>query len=508
MADSAPSSPPPVVHPDDVGAGLLGLDADWRVRWCNARAAERIGLAPSRLVGRALGELLDAPDLRERLEPALLERGAAHSPGIALSSGGGSGGASGGGGGGVAEVWVLRASDNGVAQRGDALLATLIDATAHGALERELERLRDQLASSEKARDRLGEMRRVLTESEAPPKVIGSAPALLRALDQIGRVAPTDATVLIHGETGTGKDLVARMIHAQSGRAAQAFIAVNCAALPESLIESELFGHERGSFTGADRQRLGKFELADAGTLFLDEIAELSMAAQAKLLRVLQNGAFERVGGAETIRVDVRLVAATHRDLARQVERGRFREDLFYRLNVFRIEIPPLRERREDLRALVEFLHERHARQLARPALPVSERSMRRVLAYRWPGNIRELDNAVERATLLAEGPELEIELPDAPTPGSQGGHGSAGSPGALGAAPGPTIPRDALLDLTSEQLQRLQIMHALETTGYKVFGEGGAAQKLGVNPQTLLSRMDKFEIPRPRRMRAAGNEE
>ena len=492
------------VDPERVGVGLLGLDADWRVRWSNGRAAERIGLAPARLLGRALGEVLNAHDLRERLSPALEEQGVAHSPRVALGDDPASP---------VFDVWLTRCEPG--QQGGDALLATLIDAAAHSALSRELERLRDQLASSERARDRLGEMRRVLTETDAPPRVIGRAPGLLRALDQIARVAPTDATVLINGETGTGKDLVARMIHAQSSRNGQAFIAVNCAALPESLIESELFGHERGAFTGADRQRLGKFELSDGGTLFLDEIAELSLAAQAKLLRVLQNGAFERVGGAETIRVDVRLVAATHRDLARQVERGRFREDLYYRLNVFRIEIPPLRERREDLRELVEFLHDRHARRLARPVLPLSERSMRRVLAYRWPGNIRELENAVERATLLAEGAELEIELPDAPTPGAgarrDGSSGSSGVPqggDGSGFAPNPGIPRDALLDLTSEQLQRLQIMHALETTGYKVFGDEGAAQKLGVNPQTLLSRMDKFGIPRPRRMRAAGRGE
>src|SRR5690606_21760722 len=207
----------------------------------------------------------------------------------------------------------------------------------------------------------------------------------------------------------------------KSRRAPQAFVAVNCAALPETLIESELFGHERGAFTGADRQRLGKFELADGGTLFLDEIAELSPAAQAKLLRVLQNGQFERVGGAETIRVDVRLVAATHRDLAKQVERGRFREDLFYRLNVFRIDAPPLRDRRDDLRALIEHLHEKHARRMGRAVLPISDRSMRRVLAYRWPGNVRELENAVERATLLADGGELEIELPESPAPVSGG---------------------------------------------------------------------------------------
>ena len=281
-------------------------------------------------------------------------------------------------------------------------------------------------------------------------------------------------------------------------------VAVNCAAIPDTLLESELFGHERGAFTGADRQRLGKFELADEGTLFLDEIAELSQAAQAKLLRVLQEGTIERVGGVETIAVNVRLIAATHRDLAIQVQRGRFREDLYYRLNVFRIEVPPLRERREDIRPLAEFLHDHHARRQGRAVLPISERSLRRLLTYNWPGNVRELENTVERATVLADeqDTELEIELPQGPS-ASKGAAGegisSQGGPGATDTA---ALPRDVLLDLSLDQLQRLQIMHALETRKYRVFGKGGAAEKLGLNPQTLLSRMDKLGIPRPRAMR------
>jgi transcriptional regulator with GAF, ATPase, and Fis domain len=295
--------------------------------------------------------------------------------------------------------------------------------------------------------------------------------------------------------------VLARHIHAQTARSKSdgepPFVHVNCSALPATLVEGELFGHERGAFTGADRQRLGKFELADGGTLFLDEVAELSPPAQAKLLRVLQEGTFERVGGTETIRVDVRVVAATHRDLLQQVERGRFREDLFYRLNVFTISVPPLRDRREDIRPLAEFFHERHARLMAREVLPISERSMRRLMTYRWPGNVRELENAIERATLLASGAELDIELPQAPSSGG----GSTGSGGGRDTS---QVPRDVLLDLSHDQLQRLQIMHALETREYRVFGTDGAAAKLGLNPQTLLSRMDKLGIPRPRIMRKA----
>lgn len=466
---------------ESVGAPVIGVDAAWRVVWANPEAEARLRVRE----GARLSSCFDGGERMEASLDAALSRGSV-ARGLALA----------GAGGGVVDVSARTASRETAG--GARAVVTLVDASARVALEEEVGKLRDRLAASEKDREKLGELQRELSDASEPPSIIGSSSGMLRLFEQIERVAPAGATVLIHGETGSGKDLVARSIHAHSERARGAFVAVNCAALPESLIESELFGHERGAFTGADRRRLGKFELADGGTMFLDEIAELSLQAQAKLLRVLQNGSFERVGGAETIGVDVRVVAATHRDLARQVERGRFREDLFYRLNVFRIEVPALRDRREDIRALIEFLHERHARRMGRPRLRISERSMRRVLSYRWPGNIRELENAVERATLLADGDELEIELPEAPAPGADGGGGG------VSATTASASPRDVLLDLTAEQLQRMQIMHALETTGYRVFGDDGAAARLEVNPQTLLSRMDKFGIPRPRQMRRA----
>jgi len=358
-------------------------------------------------------------------------------------------------------------------------------------------RLEEALQSAESERQRMDELQRELVSTGHAIRIIGSSAPMLAMHEQIRRVAPSPATVLIQGETGSGKELVAHEIHRQSTRARRAFVAVNCAAMPETLIESELFGHERGAFTGADRQRRGKFELADQGTLFLDEIAELSPQAQAKLLRVLQEGTFERVGGTETIRVDVRLVAATHRDLSRRVESMQFREDLFYRLNVFRIDVPPLRDRMEDLRELVEFFHRKHAGRMAREILPVSERSFRRMLSYRWPGNVRELENAVERATLLASGAELEIEILKGPSPERSGSGRNEPSQGNTS-----SVPRDVLLDLSLEQLQRLQIMHALETCKYRVFGQGGAAEKLGMNPRTLVSRMDKLGIPRPSLLR------
>ncbi|MBX9737223.1 MAG: sigma-54 dependent transcriptional regulator [Phycisphaerales bacterium] len=401
----------------------------------------------------------------------------------------------------------------GGSDRGDGLaraawVLVLTDATGRVAAEGEASRLRAQIAAGERVTQEWnqGEDARTGGDRAAardPYRMVGASPALKRVKDQVARVAKTSATVLIAGETGAGKELVARSVHQLSNRQSQSFVAVNCAAMPESLIESELFGHERGAFTGADKRRAGKFELADGGTLFLDEIAELPLQSQAKLLRVLQDGAFERVGGMETLKVDVRLVAATHRDLARLVERGRFREDLFYRLNVFKIHVPPLRERKEDLRLLVEHIHERVAERMGRPVLALSERSLRRVMAYSWPGNVRELSNAVERATLLAEGNELEVELPESPLkelPG-MGPSGLATAVGGVGGERG-SATRDILLDLTLEQLQRLHITHALESSGYQVFGEGGAAAKLDINPYTLLSRMDRYGIPRPRQMK------
>ncbi len=393
-----------------------------------------------------------------------------------------------------------------------AWVLVLTDATARVAAEGEASRLRAQLAADERAIlewDQGGDSGaggdRGGGAARDPYRMVGASPALKRVKDQVSRVAKTSATVLIAGETGAGKELVARSVHQLSNRQSQSFVAVNCAAMPESLIESELFGHERGAFTGADKRRAGKFELADGGTLFLDEIAELPLQSQAKLLRVLQDGAFERVGGMETLKVDVRLVAATHRDLARLVERGRFREDLFYRLNVFKIHVPPLRERKEDLRLLVEHIHERLAERMGRPVLAMSERSLRRVMAYSWPGNVRELSNAVERATLLAEGNELEVELPESPLkelPGMGPSGLAVGESMAIGGGERGATTRDILLDLTLEQLQRLHITHALESSGYQVFGEGGAASKLDINPYTLLSRMDRYGIPRPRQMK------
>jgi len=474
---------------DALAVGVVLLNREWRAVLVNRAARERLGMDGAGAAGPTLRHFFEAGDaLEERLRARLEANGRATESSVRVSR----------------PTRITTVDVHAERLRSGDVLLTLVEADARLAQQAEIERMQRALAEAEKHRTRMDAVQKELNEAAfEPPRIIGRSAAILQMLDRVERVAPSSATVLIHGESGSGKELVARAIHAGSARSRRGaggpLVAVNCAALPENLIESELFGHERGAFTGADRQRLGKFEVADGGTLFLDEIAELSLQAQAKLLRVLQDGTFERVGGSEPIRVDVRVIAATHRDLAQQVERGRFREDLFYRLNVFRIEVPPLRSRQEDIRELAEFFHARHAARLARPRLPISERSMRRLLAYRWPGNVRELENAVERATLLCteDATELEIELPESPAPGRGGATGAS-----TGARDTSNVPRDVLLDLSLDQLQRLQIMHALETRNYRVFGKDGAAEKLGMNPQTLLSRMDKLGIPRPRAMR------
>ena len=242
-------------------------------------------------------------------------------------------------------------------------------------------------------------------------EIIGDSPALKRILQQLQTVAPTDSTILIQGETGTGKELIARAIHHLSARRERTLVKVNCAAIPTGLLESELFGHERGAFTGAIAQRVGRFELAHRGTLFLDEVGDIPLELQPKLLRVLQEQEFERLGSARTIQVDVRLVAATNVDLAQKVADGQFRSDLYYRLNVFPVTIPPMRERREDIPLLVRYFAQKYARRMKRPIDNVPVKAMTALSEYHWPGNVRELENFIERAVILSRGAELEIPL-------------------------------------------------------------------------------------------------
>jgi formate hydrogenlyase transcriptional activator len=320
-------------------------------------------------------------------------------------------------------------------------------------------------------------------------EMIGSSPALFEVMRHVERVAPTDATVLISGETGTGKELVARAIHARSGRSGRPLVKVNCGAISAGLVESELFGHMKGAFTGALERRLGRFEVADGGTIFLDEIGELPLDTQVKLLRVLQEGEFEPVGASTPSLADVRVIAATNRDLEDAVRSGRFRADLFYRLNVFPIRTPPLRERVEEIPQLVAFFVGRFARRFGKTAERLSPETMDRLVSYPWPGNVRELQNVVERAVILATGPTLEIE-PDLLRTGKDIGHESKASP------PRPE-PSSHGLEAVLKDVETRHVRAALEQAGWVIEGARGAARILGLHPNTLRSRIDKLGIRR-----------
>lgn len=305
-------------------------------------------------------------------------------------------------------------------------------------------------------------------------EIVGRSPALLRILENVTRVAATDASVLITGETGTGKELIARAIHSASPRRDKPLIKLNCAALPTGLVESELFGHEKGAFSGAIARRIGRFELAHGGTIFLDEIGEVPLDVQVKLLRVLQEREFERLGGGAPIRVDVRVIAATNRDLLAAIKQKTFREDLYYRLNVFPIHLPPLRERKDDIPLLVQFLFSKYRSRIGKSLDGITQDSIDRLMAYDWPGNVRELENLTERAMILAGGPTVEIHPTFAPS-----------------------LPESAV-DTTETSLQAIEVRHIrsiLEKTNWVIEGPKGAATALGLHPNTLRSRLKKLGL-------------
>jgi formate hydrogenlyase transcriptional activator len=320
-------------------------------------------------------------------------------------------------------------------------------------------------------------------EGAAPHNVaglIGESAALKQVLRQIELVAPTDSTVLIQGETGTGKELLARTIQRLSGRRERAFVTLNCAAVPAGLLESDLFGHERGAFTDATGQKIGRFERANGGTLFLDEVGDIPLELQSKFLRVLQEQEFERLGGTRTLRVDTRLVAATNRDLLALVAARQFRSDLYYRLNVFPIVSPPLRERRDDIPHLVRHFTQKFARRMNRPGLSIPATTMEALSTYRWPGNIRELENFIERAVILSRGSVLAAPFAE------------------LGAANAATEPTPSTL----EDAEREHIHRALEEANWFIGSPSGAAARLGVKRTTLQSKMARLGIDRPSRLR------
>ena len=327
-------------------------------------------------------------------------------------------------------------------------------------------------------------------------EIIGRSTALRRVLREIETVAPTDSTVLITGETGSGKELVARAIHQLSHRGGQAFVKLNCAAIPTGLLESELFGHEKGAFTGAINQRIGRFELANRGTVFLDEVAEIPLELQPKLLRVLQEREFERLGSARTLRTDARLIAATNRDLAAHVEDQKFRQDLFYRLNVFPIHVPPLRERRDDIPMLVRHFAQQFSRRMKKSIETIPAETMTALTEYEWPGNIRELQNLVERAVILSTGPVLQVPaMALHPRPAGNGHGNGHGNGNGNGHAHGPT--REAYAETLAES-DRRHIVAALERSNWVIGGPSGAAVRLGLKRSTLQFRMRKLGIERP----------
>jgi formate hydrogenlyase transcriptional activator len=332
-------------------------------------------------------------------------------------------------------------------------------------------------------------------------QIVGSSPALEVTLAEVTRVAPTDCTVMVLGETGTGKELIARAIHNMSKRCGRPFVKLNCAAIPFDLLESELFGHERGAFTGAVSQRIGRFEMADTGTLFLDEIGDLPLALQPKLLRILQEQEFERLGSGRTHRISVRLVTASHRDLTQMVARNKFRSDLYYRLNIYPVRVPPLRERREDIPQLVSHFVKIFGRRIGKDIHLIPESTMNEFIEYPWPGNVRELQNLIERAVIRADNGVLPNTLPTSDE------NPTALTPLATSdRAPG----KQHAVTATFSEFTRTLILHALQATGWVVGGPGGAAERLGLKRTTLITKMKRLGIskPRPEELRSEVNEE
>jgi transcriptional regulator with GAF, ATPase, and Fis domain len=341
---------------------------------------------------------------------------------------------------------------------------------------KEIQTLKDQLQTENIA------LREEIDKVSLFEEIVGTSPALHAVLSRLSKVAPTDSSVLITGETGTGKELVARAIHKRSRRSSRAFVSVNCAAIPRDLIASELFGHEKGAFTGATQRRLGRFELAEGGTIFLDEVGELPAETQIALLRVLQEREFERVGAAGSIRTNVRVIAATNRDLDAAIAAGTFRSDLFYRLNVFPIEMPSLRERREDIPLLVEYFIDRFARQAGKSFQAVNKKSLDLLQSYPWPGNIRELQNVIERSVIVCETETFSVDE------------------SWLSRQPPVTVPssgREPLRKLPSQEKEIIEA--ALTESGGRVYGPSGAAAKLGIPRSTLEHKIRSLKINKKR---------
>ena len=472
---------------DSVGDGIYGLDLEGRITFANPAALRLTGYPMEALIHNSIHEL----HLYARWDGSpyhFIETGIYQTlkQGVAKES--------------DTDVFWRNAGDHfavswtctPIKRSGEVQGAVLAfrDVTVRKRQERQL---RDALAEVESLRDRL-QAENAYLQAEVRTEgrfdgIVGESPVLKAVLDQVDQVAPTNSSVLIIGESGTGKEAIARAIHDLSARRDRPLIKVNCGAITPSLIESELFGHEKGAFTGAHRQRQGHFELADGGTIFLDEVGELPVDAQVKLLRVLQEHEISRVGSENAIKVDVRVIAATNRDLVEMVEAGRFRMDLFYRLNVFPLTLPPLRERREDIPLLVAKFLADQARAQGRTFTRLSEDGMRLLLDYHWPGNIRELQNVIERAAILAR----DKVVPIAP----HLVHSGIGAPSEPHAARGQTVETRAPQLTSLAENEARYIRQVLEHTGWAIAGRGGAAEILGLPASTLRSRMKKLGIER-----------
>ena len=439
----------------------VSVGRDLLLTSANRRATQLLGYPASDLLGSSLpGHFAETPSGRARAEEACREGFAGkETAGLELEMRRRGGGRL------WVNLWIRPVPGEAGTPR--ALHLIWVDVTDRVLAEAERARLAEQNLY----------LRQELKSVHNFEEIVGRSPALAAVLDKVRRVAPTDATVLIYGETGTGKELIARAIHSASPRAEKPLIKVNCAALPAGLVESELFGHEKGAFTGAIARRVGRFELADGGTLFLDEIGELPPETQAKLLRVLQEQEFDLVGGTTPKRVDVRVIAATNRDLLKAVREKLFREDLYYRLGVFPIRLPPLRERPEDIPLLAAFLLEKFAHRIGRHFEGLDPGTLPRLLAYPWPGNVRELENVLERAVILSTGPMLAVD------------------PEALELFPmAPLAPASGSL----EEIERSHLLRVLGQTGWVIEGPRGAATILGLHPNTLRSRLKKLGLSRP----------
>jgi formate hydrogenlyase transcriptional activator len=447
---------------EEAPIGYIKQDLQSRFLTANRAALRILGLKPEEVAGTVgMSLVADTPDAQRRVREAFASAGrGTDTSGVVLELRRKDDGR---------PVWVQRWSrpePNGKYTR-----TVIVDITERVLMEQEKARLQQQNLYLQE------EIKSVHNFEE----IIGQSPALTAVLDNVRRVAATDAAVLITGETGTGKELIARAIHSSSRRKEKPLIKINCAALPAGLVESELFGHEKGAFTGAIARRIGRFELAHGGTLFLDEIGDLPADAQAKLLRVLQEREFDRVGGAAPIQVDVRVLAATNRDLLKIVREKTFREDLYYRLSVFPLQLPALRDRKEDIPPLALFLVNKFAARIGKRIDGIDKETMRRLIAYPWPGNVRELENVIERAVILAAGPTLDIGADVLPV--------TVEPP-----ACGDQIPEQPA---TLEATEREHIHNVLGQTGWVVEGPRGAAKILGLHPNTLRSRMKKLGIRR-----------